>query len=88
MKQNVASSIENSTEAQPKMEAENGIRHSPASSAKSTQKPLFSHCYAAVAYARSLRKRCRRHCWQAIVPSDKAASLKYFEQKNRNQEKP
>ena len=37
MKQKMASSIENSTEAQPKMEAENGIRHSAASSAKSTQ---------------------------------------------------
>ena len=33
----------NKREAQPEMEAENGIRHSPASSAKSTQWPLFSH---------------------------------------------
>ena len=31
----------------------------------------FFHCHAAVAYARHLRKRYRRHCWQAIVPSNK-----------------
>ena len=48
MKQHVASSIENSTEAQPKMEAENGIRHRQAA-----QSPL-----TLFAYTRSLRKRC------------------------------
>jgi hypothetical protein len=32
------------------------------------------HCHAAVAYARRLRKRYgRRHCWQAIMPSDKSS---------------
>ena len=41
----------------PEMEAENGIRHSPASSAKSTQWPLFSHIATLlVAYVRRLRK--------------------------------
>ena len=47
----------NRREAQPEMEAENGIRHSPASSAKSTQWPLFSHIATLlVAYVRRLRK--------------------------------
>ena len=66
------------------MEAENRHQAFTGKQRKVYSIAFVSHCYAAVAYARRLRKRCRRHCWQAIVPSDKAASLKYFEQKNFN----
>jgi len=57
---------------------------------QAAQSLLNSLCFLIAtrqSHARGVHKRCRRHCWQAIVPSDKAASLKYFEQKNSDQEK-